>query len=68
MSVVVDMNNVEICKGAEVIVHQEEGPRKAMVVEPFPENPTVNRPGWWVDIEDDNGIEGMMSYILEVVV
>ena len=65
---VTDMNGIEILKGAPVIVHQEEGQRMAQVVEPFPNNPTVNQPGWWVDIDSGDGVEGMMSYILEVVV
>jgi len=64
---VTDMNGVEILKGAPVIVHQEEGQRTAQVVEPFPDNPTVNQPGWWVDIDSGDGVEGMMSYILEVI-
>ncbi len=64
---VIDMNGVEILKGAPVIVHQEEGQRTAQVVEPFPDNPTANQPGWWVDIDSGDGVEGMMSYILEVV-
>ena len=63
---VTDMNGVEILKGASVIVHQEEGQRIAQVVEPFPGSPTVNQPGWWVDIDSGDGVEGMMSYILEV--
>ena len=62
-----DMNGIEILKGAPVIVHQEEGQRLAWVVEPFPDNPTLIKPGWWVDIESGDGVEGMMSYILEVV-
>ena len=64
---VTDMNGVEILKGAPVIVHQEEGQRTAQVVEPFPDRPTVNQPGWWVDVDSGDGVEGMMSYILEVV-
>jgi len=68
MKMVTDMNGIEILKGAPVIVHQEEGQRMAQVVEPFPNNPTVNQPGWWVDIDSGDGVEGMMSYILEVVV
>ena len=60
------MNGVEIRKGASVIVHQKEGQRTAQVVEPFPDNPTENQPGWWVDIDSGDGVEGMMSYILEV--
>jgi len=65
---VTDMNGVEIRKGAPVIVHQEEGQRRAQVIEAFPDNPTVNQPGWWVDIDSGDGVEGMMSYILKVMV
>lgn len=64
---VTDMKGVEILKGAPVIVHQEEGQRTAQVVEAFPDSPTVNEPGCWVDIDGGDGVEGMMSYILEVV-
>ena len=64
---VTDMNGVEIRRGAPVIVHQEEGQRTAQVVMPFPDSPTVNQPGWWVDIDSGDGVEGMMSYILEVM-
>ena len=64
---VTDMKGVEIFKGQMVIVYQEEGQRIAQVVKTFPDNPTVNEPGWWVDIDGGEGPEGMMSYILEVV-
>jgi hypothetical protein len=64
---VVDMEGIEIHPGDEVCVHQEEGDRYARVIEPFPDNPTVNEPGFWVDIDDGRGAEGMMSYILEVI-
>ena len=61
-----DLNGVEIIPGQSVIVHQEEGTRDAMVIEVFPDNPTVKQPGFWVDINSGDGVEGMMSYILEV--
>jgi len=65
---VVDKNGVEIKPNQNVLVHQDEGTRKAVVVEPFPDNPTVNAPGHWVDVNIDNaGPEGIPSYILEVV-
>ena len=67
MKTVVDMNGVEIKKGQLVIVHQDEGDRIAKVVEPFPGAPTMNAPGFWVDIDGGEGVEGMMSYILEVI-
>ena len=65
---VTDKNGVEIIEGETVIVHQEEGVRKARVIEPFPDNPTVSFPGFWVDINFGDGVQGMMSYILEVEV
>ena len=64
---VLDMNGNVILKGQTVIVHQDEGEKVAMVVEPLPHCPTVNQKGHWVDIDSGEGVEGMMSYILEVV-
>ena len=69
ITVVKDMNGVEIKSGQTVLVHQTdllEGIKIAIVEEVFPDNPTCNEPGFWVDIKDDIGVEGMMSYILEV--
>lgn len=67
-SAVVDKNGVELKAGQKVLVHQLEETREAIVIEPFPDNPTVNEVGHWVDINIDNaGIEGMPSYILEVI-
>jgi len=63
---VVDCNGVEIHSGQKVVVHQEEGDSSASVVDTFPDCPTVNQPGHWVDIDKGDGVEGMMSYILEV--
>lgn len=65
---VVDKNGLEIKPGQIVLVHQDEETRKAIVVKIFPDNPTVNFPGHWVDvIINDFGPEGIPSYILEVV-
>ena len=62
-----DINGVEIKVGQSVTVHQDEGPRQAMVAEVLdPACPTVNEPGFWVDIDDGSGLEEMMSYILVV--
>lgn len=74
---VVDKNGIEIKSGQIVLVHNDilkwaknnnkEGIRTAVVVQPFPDSPTVNAPGHWVDIDiDKQGVEGMPSYILEV--
>lgn len=64
---ITDKNGAEIIKGQTVLVHQEEGIREARVIELFPDRPTVNFPGWWVDIDFGDGVQEMMSYILEGV-
>lgn len=64
---VVDQNGVEIVAGQSVIVHQDDGDHDATVLEPFEDCPTVNERGHWVDIDKGEGVEGMMSYILEVL-
>ena len=64
---VIDINGVEIKQGQIVLIHHEDVIRKAVVVEVFPDNPTVKEKGFWVDVSTHEGIEGMMSYILEVV-
>lgn len=65
---VVDRNGIEVKVGQRVLVHQDEGTREAVVVEPFLDSPTVNQPGHWVDVNIDNqGAEGIPSYILEVI-
>lgn len=68
MSQVLDKNGVQIIAGQTVLVHQDEGIRQAVVIEPFPNNPTTLESGHWVDISiEGQGTEGMMSYILEVI-
>ena len=63
---VFDKNGVEIKSGQHVLVHNDDQVRKAIVVEPFPDNPTVNAPGNWVDVNINNaGPEGMPSYVLD---
>jgi len=62
-----DRKGVEIKVGADVTVYQDEGPREATVVGVSTDQPTKNQPGFWVDIDDGSGVEGMMSYILEVI-
>ncbi|MBK9497309.1 MAG: hypothetical protein IPO08_22875 [Xanthomonadales bacterium] len=64
---VTGLNGFELVKGQTVRVHQEEGTRVAQVVDVFPDRPTVNEPGHWVDIDSGDGAEGMPSYILEVI-
>jgi hypothetical protein len=64
---VVDQKGIEITTGQKVLVHQDEGTRSAVVVAPWPDKPIVNHPGHWVDVNIDNqGPEGIPSYILEV--
>lgn len=68
MIIVVDKNGIEIKSGQRVLVHQNEETREGIVVKPFPENPTVNHPGHWVDVNiQQQGPEGIPSYILEVI-
>lgn len=65
---VVDKNGVEIKIGQNVLVHNDDRIRNAVVVQPFQDWPTINAVGHWVDVNIDNrGPEGMPSYILEVV-
>ena len=33
----------------------------------MPDSPTSNGPGHWVDIDFGDGVQGMMSYILEAI-
>jgi len=61
------MNGVGIEDGDMVRVHQKDGVRIAKVVDIQDPMPTLNQPGWWIDIDDGRGVEGMMSYILEVI-
>lgn len=65
---VVDMNGITIVPGQKVRVHQDDGIKEAIVIQLFPDNPTKNATGHWVDINIDNrGPESMMSYVLEVI-
>ena len=66
---VLDMNGVVIQVGCKALVHQDEGISTCTVYDVFPDYPTVNQEGYWVDIEKDEGegLELMMSYVLEVV-
>ena len=66
---ILDMNGVELKKGQIVRVHQEEEVSTAWIVDTFADRPikTKHQPGYWIDINKGDGIEGMMSYILEVI-
>lgn len=67
-----DMIGQELRISDNVRVHQTEGVRLGQIRELFPNLPTVNYPGFWVDLSffNDDGklsdlVEGHMSYILE---
>jgi len=62
-----DIHGKEITPGCKVLVHQTEGIREAIVIEVFSDRRTLQSPGFWVDIDAGDGIEGIMSYILEVI-
>lgn len=64
---VIDKNGVRLEVGQKVLVHTEDAVKKAVVIKLFPNNPTVKAPGHWVDIDTGEGVEGMPSYLLEVV-
>ena len=72
--IVVDMKGVPLKKGQTVLVYQEEGFRSGTVIDTFEDEPvaTTNEKGHWVDVEIEDpikgkeGVEGIMSYILEV--
>ena len=55
--------------GDLVTVHQDMTPTWcATIVQAFPDRPTVNAPGYWVDIDNGSGLaEGVPSYILKQV-
>lgn len=63
------MNGVPIRNGDRVRVHQKEGISLATVMDVSNPNQTWSQPGHWIDIEKDDkqGLEGMMTYILEVI-
>lgn len=68
--IVTDINGTLITAGCRVRVHQDDQIRDATVVEVFPGSPTVNSDGHWVDVsfDEDNGlVDGIMSYICEVI-
>jgi hypothetical protein len=68
MNKVVGRNGVELKPGQKVLAHQNEGTREAIVVQVFSGSPTVNQVGHWVDVNINNqGLEGIPSYILEVL-
>lgn len=66
-TIVRDINGVEIKPGQTVIIHYtEEKPKKSKVIEVFSNNPTLSEIGFWVDVDDGSGVEGIMSYMIEV--
>jgi hypothetical protein len=67
MSLVVDRKGVVIQAGQRVRVFQVHEITEGIVIDPFPDNPTKDKEGHWVDIDRGHGYEGMMSYLLEVI-
>lgn len=63
---VVDMKGNEILPGQTVIVYQTEQMKEAKVVDIFPDTPTINQNGFWIDIDFGEGPEGIMSYLVKV--
>lgn len=62
-----DRNGFRIYEDQSVLVHQDDGVRKGTVHE-VTDSYTVNEPGYWVDVCIDNqGPEGIPSYMLEIV-
>lgn len=67
--IIIDRNGLEIKVGQTVLIHTKlDDPQEAIVGRLFPDSPTVNEPGYWVDVRIDNhGSQGMPSYLLEVI-
>lgn len=67
--IIADRNGLEIKVGQTVLIHTKlDDPQEAVVDRLFPDSPTVNEPGYWVDVRIGNrGSQGMPSYLLEVV-
>jgi len=64
---IVDRNGVAIKERQNVLVHQDDDTRQAVVVS-LTDSRTVNHPGYWVDVNiGGRGPEGMPSYLLEVM-
>lgn len=65
---ILDKNKREIRVGDLVLIHQKEldVPRRARVVE-LTLSATMLAAGYWVDVDGGQGIEGLPSYILEVI-
>lgn len=64
-----DVNGIEIKKGQTVTVCNANvfSGSTYIVHKIFYDRPTRDHPGFWVDISSCCGIEGMMSYVLEIV-
>jgi len=65
--VAVDRNGENLVVGQKVKVHQDDGVTEGIVKEILLDSPTENEPGFWIDIDRGEGLEGMPSYLLEVV-
>lgn len=65
---VTDMKGVQIRCGQRVVVHTDDGSHTAEVNDDLLDpTPTKIKPGFWVDVDDGNGLCGQPSYILEVI-
>jgi hypothetical protein len=69
LSKITDMFGKELKARQIVKVHQDDEVSTAWIVDTFAKDPspTVNEAGWWVDINKGCGVEGMPSYLLEVL-
>lgn len=61
-----DRNGNEINVEDWVTVHQRDGITVGVVVEATRERPTKNGKGWWIEIDQGNKLEIIMSHTLEV--
>jgi len=62
-----DRKDVEINNGDYVIVYQDDKRSLGKVVDATPNRETVNEHGYWIDIDRGDGIDGIPSYLLEVI-
>ena len=63
--IVLDKNGKRLLPEDKIRCHFTEEPPKDGVVGALLDSPTVNEPGYWVDVDLGCGLEGMPSYILE---
>jgi hypothetical protein len=69
-TIVYDKEGMEIKAGQKVLVHQDNGQliREAIVVETYPNKPTLNQSGHWINLKiEKQDAEEMPSYLLKVI-